>query len=69
MEWMENLLWVWGNIVQARMKLDISATYLEGKIMELAQEIYDDSEGMTPLMLYQAYKSKFLLNHSSAVSG
>ncbi len=64
MEWMENLLWVWGNIVQARMKLDISATYLEGKIMELAQEIYDDSEGMTPLMLYQAYKSKFLLNHS-----
>lgn len=64
MEWMENLLWVWGNIVQDRMKLDISATYLEGKIMELAQEIYDDSEGMTPLMLYQAYKSKFLLNHS-----
>lgn len=64
MEWMENLLWVWGNIVQDRIKLDVSATYLEGKIMELAQEIYDDSEGMTPLMLYQAYKSKFLLNHS-----
>ena len=64
MEWMENLLWLWGNIVQDKMKIQISATYLEGKIMELAQDIYGDSEGMTPLMLYQAYKSKFLIEHS-----
>ena len=65
MEWMENLLWLWGNIVQDKIKVQISATYLEGKILELAQEIYGDSEGMTPLMLYQAYKSKFLLEHSA----
>lgn len=65
MEWMENLLWLWGNIVQDKMKVQISATFLEGKIMELAQEIYGDSEGMTPLMLYQAYKSKFLIEHSA----
>lgn len=65
MEWMENLLWLWGNIVQDKMKVQVSATYLEGKIMELAQDIYGDSEGMTPLMLYQAYKSKFLIEHLS----
>lgn len=64
MEWMENLLWLWGNIIQDKIKVEISATYLEGKIMELAQQIYGDSEGMTPLMLYQAYKSKFLMEYS-----
>lgn len=64
MEWMENLLWVWGRIVQDNIKLKISATYLEGKIMELAQEIYGESEGMTPLMLYQAYKAKFKIDHT-----
>lgn len=64
MEWMENLLWIWGKIVQDNIKLQISATYLEGKIMELAQEIYGDSEGITPLMLYQAYKMKFQINHT-----
>lgn len=64
MEWMENLLWIWGKIVQDNMKLPISATYLEGKIMELAQEIYGDSEGIIPLMLFQAYKTKFQIDHT-----
>lgn len=65
LEWMENLLWIWGNVVQDKIKIEVSATYLEGKILELAKDIYGNIQGMTPLMLYDAYKNMFHMNYNS----
>ena len=63
MEYMENLLWLWGKGVYDNWTPDINVGQLEGKIMRLAQKLYGDITGMTVLMLYEAYRDKFKLSY------
>ena len=59
LEHLENLLWMWGNLVYREWGLEINVEALEGKILEHAKSIYDNISGMTVFMLYDAYKAKF----------
>ena len=62
-EYLEDLLWVWGSIVHEERLFDISLDVIEGKILELAKQIYGEIIGVTPNMLYDAYLEKFKLNN------
>lgn len=59
MEQLENLLWLWGNMVYRNWVVEIATEVLEGKILSYAKEIYDDINGMTVHMLFDAYQEKF----------
>lgn len=56
-EHLENLIWLWGN----------SSSYydcvpnisLEREMLKVAEEIYEDIDGITPYILWQAYNKKF----------
>lgn len=65
MEHLENLLWLWGNIVQKKLIVHLAVEQLEGQIMMCAEKIFEDCAGMTPYMLYQAYLEKFSENHEN----
>lgn len=65
MEHLENLLWIWGNIVQKKLIVHLEVEQLEGQIMMCAEKIFEDCTGMTPYMLYQAYLEKFNENHET----
>ena len=57
-EHMENMLWRWSIKNQ---KPGFEQEYdLELKIMELAQQLYGNTEGITPYHLWKAYQCKFL---------
>lgn len=64
-EHLENLLWLWGNIVYGKMSLSVSAEVLEGTILQYAQRLYGDTKGMNIYMLYEAYNEKFKKNQQS----
>ncbi|APH21139.1 hypothetical protein CF088_12475 [Clostridium botulinum] len=58
-EYLENLLWVWG-IHKAGEKIEyLDASYLEKKIFVQAEKIYKHMEGITVFNLWKAYQSKF----------
>ena len=59
MEQLENLLWLWGNMVYRNWVVEIATEVLEGKILSYAKEIYGEINGMTVHMLYDAYQEKF----------
>ncbi len=61
-EYLENLLWVWGVVIENKCELPVSAYALEGKILETAMKIYGNMAGITVHMLYQAYQEKFKQN-------
>ena len=63
MEHLENLLWLWGNIVYRKMEIHVMAEELEGRIMDAAKEIFGDAAGLTTFVLYEAYQEKFKLSH------
>lgn len=63
MEYMEDMLWLWGKCVYDSWGENVNVGQLEGKIMRLAEKLYGDITGMTVLMLYEAYKDKFKLNY------
>ena len=63
MEHLENLLWLWGNMVYDNWIIEIAVEALEGKILNLAKMIYDDVAGMSVHTLYDAYIEKFNLNY------
>ena len=65
-EYLDDLLWLWGSSVQGEMDLGISIGILEGKILELAKQIYGEIVGMTPNMLYDAYCAKFKRDNSAS---
>lgn len=68
LEYMENLLWIWGSNVTGEVNSSIQLEMLEDKIMECAREIYGESlNGITVRMLYKAYKKKFLYNHKNVL--
>lgn len=62
-EQMENLLWIWGNMVYYNWDLDVSMEVIEGKILDLAKSVYGEILGLTVFMLYEAYIEKFRLNY------
>lgn len=59
MEQLENLLWLWGNMVYRNWVIEIATEVLEGKILSYAKEIYGEINGMTVHMLFDAYQEKF----------
>lgn len=61
LEHMENLLWVWGNLIHHSWNIEMSAEVIEGKILELAKQIYGEINGLSVHMLYDAYQEKFKL--------
>ncbi|WXR61423.1 hypothetical protein WG909_14130 [Peptostreptococcaceae bacterium AGR-M142] len=58
-EYLENLLWIWGLCKQKSISSLVDERYLERKIMELASYIYIRTEGMTIYDLWRAYQMKF----------
>jgi len=58
-EYLEDLLWLWGKAVYEEINLGVSVDVLQGRIMDLAKQIYGEVLGMTPDMLYDAYLMKF----------
>lgn len=66
-EYMDDLLWLWGKAVYEEMDLGVSLDIVQGKIMELAKEIYGEILGMTPDMLYEAYREKFRMTDEQSI--
>ena len=59
-EYLENLVWIWGISDSYYKEIDLENDIsLERKILECAKEIYGDTSGITPHMLWQAYREKF----------
>lgn len=65
MEYLENLLWLWGSIVYKKMRVHIMVEELEGRIMGAAKEIFGDVIGINTFVLYETYQEKFNLSHDS----
>ncbi len=66
-EYMDNLLWLWVKAVREEMDLGVSLDIVQGKILELAKEVYGEIVGMTPEMLYEAYQEKFQTNKEQCI--
>lgn len=65
LEYMENLLWMWGKNVYDGINLPIQLENLEERIIKCAKKLYQNSESITIRMLYDAYKMKFRVDHWS----
>lgn len=60
-EYMENLLWLWGLYRDNKNLYSFDISYIERKVLEQAKKIYGNMEGITVHNLYEAYRSKFKL--------
>lgn len=58
-EYLDDLLWVWGISKNRKGLQYIDISYLEQKIMEIAENIFGTIDGITVYMLWKAYNSKF----------
>ncbi|WP_068775950.1 hypothetical protein [Paenibacillus sp. FJAT-26967] len=58
-EYLENLLWVWGMCRSGHKLTDVDVAALEHKIVLLAEGIYPSTNGITVYLLWKAYQSKF----------
>lgn len=58
-EYLDNLLWVWGLCKDKKGIEYLDISYLEQKIMQLAEEIFTCIDGITIYMLWKAYQQKF----------
>lgn len=66
LEYFEDLLWLWGLGIYHGVRINnIFSDILEGQILDLAEQIYGDIQGMTIHMLYAAYQDKFKLNYET----
>ena len=66
LEHFENLLWLWGLGIYRGVRVNnVSSEILEGQILNLAEQMYGDIQGMTIHMLYAAYQDKFKLNYET----
>lgn len=63
MEYLENLLWLWGNLVQKKLTVSLQIEQLEGQIMMTAESIFGSCLGMTPYILHESYIEKFKDGH------
>lgn len=62
-EYLDNLLWIWGKCTNDHVRIPVQMEVLEKMILDTAKEIYDNIDGITVIMLYQAYKGKFSDSH------
>lgn len=60
-EHLENLLWVWGNINESQELDTVLMFYIEKKIYEYAEQIFQVMNGITVRMLYKAYLKRFAM--------
>ncbi len=58
-EYLENLLWIWGLHKEGNLLNNIDIAYLEQKILTQAEKIYINMTGITVFSLWKAYESKF----------
>lgn len=58
-EYLENLLWIWGIYKDGYYNKSFDNLYLEQEIMKQAEKIYQVIDGITIYNLWKAYKSKF----------
>lgn len=58
-EYLENLLWIWGIYKDGFYNKSFDNLYLEQEIMKQAEKIYQVIDGITIYNLWKAYKSKF----------
>lgn len=58
-EYMENMLWVWGIYKDGYYNKSFDISYLEQEVMKQAEKIYGNIEGITIYILWKAYKKKF----------
>lgn len=67
LEYLENLLWMWGVNTCGGVTLPIQLEVLESKIMYIVEEIFSGTNSkadtITVKMLYQAYQKKILADH------
>jgi adenosine deaminase len=57
-EYLEDLLWIWGIYKERKLVTGVDG-FLERRIMQVANEIYDTMEGITVYELWKAYRGKF----------
>lgn len=67
-EELENYLWLWGKMMYSGWNAPVQINVLEGRILEMAEEIYDITQcrslnNMNVTMLYKAYELKFAVEH------
>lgn len=60
-EYMENLLWIWGIHKDARLSRFLDISYLEKQVLQEAEKIYHHMTGITVYALWKAYRNKFSL--------
>ncbi|MBO3386694.1 hypothetical protein JJB46_00285 [Clostridium perfringens] len=58
-EYLENLLWIWGIHKDGNLLNNLDVTYLEQKILTEAEKIYLNMTGITVFKLWRAYQGKF----------
>lgn len=58
-EYLENLLWIWGLHKEGKMLNNLDVAYLEQKILTQAEKIYINMTGITVFNLWKAYQGKF----------
>ena len=58
-EYLENLLWVWGIYKDGYYNNSFDILYLEQEIMKQAESIYQVIDGITVYNLWKAYRNKF----------
>lgn len=58
-EYLENLLWIWGLHKDGNVLENLDNAYLEQKILSQAEKIYINMTGITVFNLWKAYQSKF----------
>lgn len=56
-EYLENLIWLWGN--SGNYFDDVPNISIEREMLKIAEEIYGDIAGVTPYILWQVYNKKF----------
>lgn len=59
-EFLEDMLWLWGMLVHQKRRLSINVDALEGRILGIARDIYRDISGINAFILYEVYQDKFL---------
>lgn len=67
-EELENYLWLWGKMMYDGWNAPVQMNVLEGRILSLAEDIYDvydrkNLNNMDVALLYKAYELKFDTNH------
>ncbi|WP_236895584.1 hypothetical protein [Clostridium beijerinckii] len=58
-EYLDDLLWLWGVYKDKSNIESLDIGYLERKIMQVAEDVFECIDGLTVYMLWKAYQSKF----------